>query len=60
MAINDDGTEAYLTFGGGDVTGTELLPGNARIVKLGDDMISLASDIKTISAPCHFEANELN
>lgn len=60
VAINDDGTEAYLTFGGGDVTGTELLPGNARIVKLGDDMISLASDIKTISAPCHFEANELN
>lgn len=52
--------EAYLTFGGGDVTGTELQPGNARIVKLGSDMISLASDIKKIDAPCHFEANELN
>ena len=60
VAINPDGTEAYLTFGGGDVTGTDLQPGNARIVKLGDDMISLASDIKSISAPCHFEANELN
>ena len=60
VAINTDGTEAYLTFGGGDVTGTDLQPGNARIVKLGDDMISLASDIKSISAPCHFEANELN
>lgn len=60
VAINDDGTEAYLTFGGGDVTGTDLQPGNARIVKLGDDMISLASDIVPISAPCHFEANELN
>ena len=60
VAINPDGTEAYLTFGGGDVTGTELQPGNARIVKLGDDMISFASDIKPISAPCHFEANELN
>ena len=60
VAINDDGTEAYLTFGGGDVTGTELQPGNARIVKLGSDMTSFASDIKPISAPCHFEANELN
>lgn len=60
VAMNDDGTEAYLTFGGGDVKGTNLQPGNARIVKLGSDMISLASDIKPISAPCHFEANELN
>ena len=59
-AINTDGTEAYLTFGGGDVTGTELQPGNARIVKLGADLISLDGDIKPISAPCHFEANELN
>ena len=60
VCIKPDGSEAYLTFGGGDVTGTTLQPGNARIVKLGDDMISLASDIKVISAPCHFEANELN
>ncbi len=60
VAVNDDGTEAYLTFGGGDVVGTNLQPGNARIVKLGDNMISLGSDIMTISAPCQFEANELN
>ncbi|MBQ9356825.1 MAG: family 43 glycosylhydrolase [Prevotella sp.] len=61
-AVSDDGQEAYLTFGGGDIlTGaTELMPGNARIVKLGADMISLGSDIKPISAPCQFEANELN
>lgn len=58
-AITPDGTEAYLTFGGGDVKGTELQPGNARIVKLGKDLISLDGDIKPISAPCHFEANEL-
>ena len=58
--IKPDGSEAYLTFGGGDVTGTELQPGNARIVKLGADMISLDGAIATISAPCHFEANELN
>jgi len=59
-AIKPDGSEAYLTFGGGDITSTALQPGNARIVKLGSDMISLDGDIKTISAPCHFEANELN
>ncbi|MCH5176175.1 MAG: family 43 glycosylhydrolase [Prevotellaceae bacterium] len=60
VALNPATGEAYLTFGGGDVTGTDLQPGNARIVRLGDDMLSLASDIKPISAPCHFEANELN
>lgn len=61
-AISDDGQQAYLTFGGGDIlTGaTELMPGNARIVKLGADMISLDGDILTIPAPCHLEANELN
>lgn len=60
VCMNADGTEAYLTFGGGDVVGTDLMPGNARIVKLGSDMTSLGSDIKVIEAPCHFEANELN
>ena len=59
-AIKPDGSEAYLTFGGGDVKGTNLQPGNARIVKLGSDLISLDGDIQPISAPCHFEANELN
>ena len=60
VAINSDGTEAYLTFGGGDVTGTELFPDNACIVKLGSDMVSLDGRIRKIPAPCHFEANELN
>ncbi len=60
VAIKSDGSVAYLTFGGGDIIGTALQPGNARIVKLGADMISLDGDIKEISAPCHFEANELN
>ena len=61
VVINNDGT-AWMTFGGGSVNaeGTNLYPGNARIVKLGTDMISLASDIATIPAPYHFEANELN
>lgn len=58
----DDNGDAWLTFGGGDPnrSGTKLMPGNARIVKLGDDMISLKGTIKSIPAPFHFEANELN
>ena len=62
-AINPSTGEAYLTFGGGDIqsSGSDLFPGNARIVKLADDLISFnSSDIAEIKAPCHFEANELN
>ena len=43
-----------------NAAGTEEQPGNARIVRLGEDMLSLASDIAEIRAPYHFEANELN
>ena len=62
-AINPSTGEAYLAFGGGDVqqSGSDLFPGNARIVKLADNLISFnTSDIAVINAPCHFEANELN
>lgn len=52
----------WLAFGGGDKnkSGTDYMPGNARIVRLGKDMISLDSEIVEIEAPYHFEANELN
>ena len=40
--------------------GTDLMPGNARIVRLGKDMISLDSDIVPIPAPYHSGSNELN
>lgn len=58
----DDNGQGWLTFGGGDPNkyGTKLMPGNARIVKLGKDMISLDGEMKPIPAPFHFEANELN
>jgi len=58
----DENGQGWLTFGGGDPNkyGTKLMPGNARIVKLGADMISLDGEIKEIPAPFHFEANELN
>ena len=41
-------------------TGTDYMPGSARIVQLGDDMISFASEFKEIPAPYLFEASELN
>ena len=50
--VDDDG-QAYLYFGGG-------MPGsgdNARVIRLGEDMVSLADDsATTISAPDFFEA----
>lgn len=61
VVIDDQGT-GWLAFGGGDKnkSGTDYMPGNARIVRLGKDMISLDSDIIEIQAPYHFEANELD
>lgn len=61
VCIDDDGV-GWLSFGGGDPnrTGSRLMPGNARIVKLGKNMVSLDGAIKEIKAPFHFEANELN
>ena len=61
VCIDDDGT-GWLAFGGcGKApSGTDLWPGSARIVKLGDDMISLASEIKVMPSPYFFEASELN
>lgn len=60
--VIDDNGDGWLAFGGGDPnsTGTSAMPGNARIVKLGDDMLSFASDFAVIPAPYHFEASELN
>ena len=47
--IDDDG-QAYLVFGGGS-SGQ-----NARIIKLGDDLISIEGSAVTINAPNFFEA----
>lgn len=61
VCIDDEGT-GWLAFGGGSInkTGTDAQPGNARIVKLGSDMKSLASKASEIRAPYQFEASELN
>lgn len=58
--IDDSGT-GWLTFGGGvSPCGNDVLPGTARIVRLGKDLISLDSDFVEIKAPYFYEASELN
>lgn len=57
VLVDDDGS-AYLYFGGGTDAakgGTDENPGSARVVKLGDDMISLDGEMKKIDAPCILE-----
>jgi arabinoxylan arabinofuranohydrolase len=58
VVIDDKGT-GWLTFGGGTPK-TKYMPDNSRIVKLGADMISLASNVSKIPAPYFFEGSELN
>jgi len=61
VAIDDNGT-GWIAFGGGSVNdeGTTLMPGNARIAKLGTDMTSIDGEAVEIPAPYQFEASELN
>ena len=58
VLIDDQGT-GWLSFGAGTPK-TIYMPDNARIVKLGSDMISLASTIAKIPAPYFNEASDLN
>ncbi len=57
--VDEDGT-GYLAFGGGVPEGKDAMPATSRIVKLGDDMISLAGDPVTIDAPYLFEDSGIN
>lgn len=52
--VDDDGT-GYLYYGGGVPDGQADNPKTVRVVKLGDDMISLDGDAKVIDAPAVFE-----
>jgi arabinoxylan arabinofuranohydrolase len=58
VLIDGQGT-GWLVFGAGTPK-TKYMPDNARIVKLGADMISLASSISKIPAPYFNEASDLN
>lgn len=59
VLVDDDGT-GYLYFGGGVPDGKTENPGTARVVKLGNDMISLAGDPQTIDVPYLFEDSGIN
>lgn len=54
VLVDDDG-RAYLYFGGGVPEGKESAPGTARVVELGEDMISLKGDPSPIDVPYLFE-----
>ena len=57
--VDDDGT-GYLAFGGGIPQGKQAAPGTARIVRLGEDMISLAGDPVRLDVPWLFEDSGIN
>ncbi|HEX3077000.1 MAG TPA: glycoside hydrolase family 43 protein [Lachnospiraceae bacterium] len=57
--VDQDG-KAYLYFGGGIPEGKTADPGTARVVQLGEDMISLAMDPVRIDVPYLFEDSGIN
>ena len=59
VMVDDDGT-GYLAFGGGVPEGKQAAPGTGRIVRLGEDMISLACDPVTLDVPWLFEDSGIN
>lgn len=60
VVIDDNGV-GWLAFGGGTAEGgSDYMPGSARIVRLGKDMLSFDSAFAEIPAPYFFEASELN
>ncbi len=54
VLVDEDG-RAYLYFGGGVPEGRVSDPGTARVVELGEDMISLKGDPQPIDVPYLFE-----
>ena len=54
VLVDDDG-RAYLYFGGGVPEGKGADPGTARVVELGEDMISIKGEPEVIDVPYLFE-----
>lgn len=54
VLVDDDG-RAYLYFGGGVPEGRVADPGTARVVELGEDMISIKGEPEVIDVPYLFE-----
>lgn len=59
VMVDEDGT-GYLAFGGGVPEGKQAAPGTGRIVRLGDDMISLDGEPTTLDVPWLFEDSGIN
>ena len=59
VMVDDDGT-GYLAFGGGVPDGKQAAPGTGRIVRLGEDMISLDCDPVRLDIPWLFEDSGIN
>ena len=59
VMVDDDGT-GYLAFGGGVPDGKQAAPGTGRIVRLGQDMISLDGEPVRLDAPYLFEDSGIN
>lgn len=55
-AVIDEHGVAWVSFGGGDKnkSGTDFMPGNARIAKLSEDMLHIDS-IAELPAPYHLK-----
>lgn len=59
VLVDEDG-KAYLYFGGGVPEGQEDMPNTARVMRLNDDMISVAGEAVAIPAPFMFEDSGIN
>lgn len=58
--FQDDDGKAYIYFGGGVPEGKSEMPNTARVMHLGDDMVSVESEALTIPAPYMFEDSGIN
>ena len=59
VMVDEDRT-GYLAFGGGVPNGKQAAPGTGRIVRLGEDMMSLDCDPVTLDIPWLFEDSGIN
>ena len=59
VMVDDDGT-GYLAFGGGVPKGKQAAPGTGRIVRLGEDMLSLDGKPVALDVPYLFEDSGIN
>ncbi|MBQ7148990.1 MAG: family 43 glycosylhydrolase [Pseudobutyrivibrio sp.] len=59
VLVDSDGT-GYLYFGGGVPAGQAAHPKTARVIKIGNDMVSTVGSAATIDAPYLFEDSGIN